>query len=1382
MVAQHLMLIASKNNRQTELKVKNIVFRTILDDIDVSHIWIDPKENRRAVALIDLHSSKHELEYHGSIDQSYVLAWTEPARSLLVKTHGVPSISYGVEDKLRMLFTIKKRGGSPVQSVHSAKDHYEIVFKNGWDAVQKACGNIWTVGGKPLTVLPFFPCFQEDLDIQILSLQNSDKCISAPKVSNVRTDGEDNQEDSQHTASVSHMEIHQLKQDSQFPLILPDTNTGNSELVNNKTNFGLIEDCKNDMNNSGGSQGKGLNTRVYCEVLAKPETSVKCMDGTFVWPENSGSRNTISSSLSDTALLYQVEKDPHIGNASKQNVQPVKSSSSYPYGITSLKKTGASLSSLLLKDEETIRCNNAFLGWLLSEMEYGSNSEISIIFDTDNLVLLLQSEGKSKDAWHAAIQQECYHSSKMPNHEETFLIQMKSIISLGLTRYKIILSTDGKRPQLFISETENQTMGSRNVQMPMQDWIASLIKQKSFSDIPEEWIEDDTAYKNVKQSYTHVKIVVCEAERKIVLLTLSSWGEEAESLVSAAREIRNLLILSRKPSKPFGKAQFYSFDRKSTAIESAQAIASQDEYEDDHFTEEPIFHRRSTNLHLRESTPASPMDDMPYKIGKEIYPESTEKQDELQATIGFPESKSNKIIEDYIKCPNIFLGWLLSEMNNITNSEIKLKFYRDTKTIVFQSDDEKKEVWQTAIEKECRHGSHMLDYEESFLMQMSPVMKSDLLKHKLMLSGDEERPQLLVTESENVTMDSNDGQMSMTDWIASLVEKKTVQNIPEEWLKDSSAYEEVQTLHRCVKIVVLEAQRKMVLLTLSWEEAKKTLEEAEQDIITLLNLWRIKTKKHKEKTQPDNFQSYVGDSDIQDGEFKHENEREERQYQTFDNEDKYVLEKVEKPVDRFVSYPAIYMEFFKRFLGKDLKAIESKYPSLEIEVLDQGFKIKNSYRIRDVENDISSLKRQIKCVKETFDIPGLVPFLRSEGKHFLNDIPTQFNCLVYFPERGQEYSGFLETLELTSTCYNGTLLGTARHGQNRIHLVQGKLTDVDLDMIVDISISSDVPEAKLVRGQTSKGLSLYLPEWASPNGFDCHKFFSKHREKLLEALQLLFQQAVYMQCKKVVISTNGMRKTKNNCASFPVEDFAKAFVIALRDAEVDDIYICETSSPVVFKAFEYTFARNRMAFRTSMERDWEVLESEETLSVPDYASLQKTRHISVHIASQSWLRFSQDELTCFPAHVNVDRVSIPYVSPEDQKMIESRIYSHHPDGLLPGQAEFVLLPGRKVLIYFCSPWGFDAQKTLDDAMKNCFQMGANSSYGKIRFIPPFGYPEHFVAQKVFQHLDSVVPSMMKHSQITILVENDSKKKPYDELLKRRNPEQKGFLRSICKNF
>ena len=49
----------------------------------------------------------------------------------------------------------------------------------------------------------------------------------------------------------------------------------------------------------------------------------------------------------------------------------------------------------------------------------------------------------------------------MSRYEETFLMQMNSIITIGLSGYKLVLNTDLGRPKLFVIEAKNMTEDSR---------------------------------------------------------------------------------------------------------------------------------------------------------------------------------------------------------------------------------------------------------------------------------------------------------------------------------------------------------------------------------------------------------------------------------------------------------------------------------------------------------------------------------------------------------------------------------------------------------------------------------------------------------------------------------------------------------------------------------------------------------------------------------------------------------------------------------------------------------------------------------------------------------------------------------------------------------
>ena len=129
--------------------------------------------------------------------------------------------------------------------------------------------------------------------------------------------------------------------------------------------------------------------------------------------------------------------------------------------------------------------------------------------------------------------------------------------------------------------------------------------------------------------------------------------------------------------------------------------------------------------------------------------------------------------------------------------------------------------------------------------------------------------------------------------------------------------------------------------------------------------------------------------------------------------------------------------------------------------------------------------------------------------------------------------------------------------------------------------------------QPGGGLTLLLPEWSSPEGFDCHKLFERQREKLQDAFQLIFCQADHCRYQRISIFTNGIRV--KDFAHFPVEDIAEATLNALHTAELDgilDVYICDTASSLVFKAFEYMFPRYQLILSQSHENDWEVVSSE----------------------------------------------------------------------------------------------------------------------------------------------------------------------------------------------
>ena len=245
--------------------------------------------------------------------------------------------------------------------------------------------------------------------------------------------------------------------------------------------------------------------------------------------------------------------------------------------------------------------------------------------------------------------------------------------------------------------------------MSVQAWITSQIEQKSFSDIPEDWFEDDSAYREVQNLHSCVKIVVCEAERKMVLLTLS-WEDALKSLSEAEHDINLLLNLWKmKPNQPKKKKQPDIFlKNKGTGTE---------------FTQDVPTHVDQTFVLIENNDRSNKITSPPMNTEKESYIDHAERQGEqpTQRNLTRSSSKLGGIMrreetsdslsslliknEGKIQCNNLFLGWLLSEMEFASNSEIIVNFDRDNMVLLFQSEDEKKDAWHAAIEQECRHVS-----------------------------------------------------------------------------------------------------------------------------------------------------------------------------------------------------------------------------------------------------------------------------------------------------------------------------------------------------------------------------------------------------------------------------------------------------------------------------------------------------------------------------------------------------------------------------------------------------------------------------------------------------------------------------------------------------
>ncbi|GFR90532.1 hypothetical protein ElyMa_004306100, partial [Elysia marginata] len=1352
------LLIANQHEDYTERKIKKIVYRSF-EDIDLTHVWLDPIETRRAIALIDVHPRGNVPEYHALEKQPYLLAWADPATSLLVNTNGISSLNYGTPDKLKMLFTMKKRGGSSVEFVkmwsplddsESSMNYFEIGFVHGWDAVLKASCKSWTVEGENLTLLPLFPCFQEDLETQILKLPNSKQCIHAPKTFDAEEVKDISVSTSQITGNTSQTRKYQMKEDDQT--ISPQTKDGltSREMVGSQMARPECFDSKSKLDESFLSQNNIVS-------IDDEQMDFSKRDQNFGLPINSSFPNDAIPNGSDNKTSIYAGMKGKLPALARDILAETHFPKSEAITDQSIKSGGSSAS--LLQKVVYIKYSNPFLGWLLSVMEYESSSKIIRDIDQDKKIICFQSEDGRGKEWVAALEQESSNISMMPDYEEFFLMAMRPMIQLSLEGKKLSLSLDQEQPQLLLTKTGDH----ENNQMRLGTWIKSLIAKESIPNIPEEWFEDESYYNQVKEIHPCVKFISCKDERSIKLLALS-WDEAKKSLSSAARDLKNWLVLSRK------SLQTADFDGKRAARPGStpQYLKSkydnESSYADENF-ESPFekFNTDSTlpNEFVNETYSHANLTNKLPGMARDILAQTHfPKPEEItyENHIGLSASLLQKVVD--IKCSNLFLGWLLSVMEYESSSKIITFFDPDKEIFCFQSEDERKEEWLAALEQESYDISQMPNYVEKFLISLKPIIHLSLEGKKLSLSMDQKKPQLLLTKTGDIEND----QMRLQTWIKSLIARESIPNIPEEWFEDESCYSKVKELHTCVEFISCKDERSIKLLALSWDEAKKSLSSAARDLKNLLVLSRISVKTNPGTTDLDGGKASQPESTSQSLKLN----KMGRSYPAKNHG------------DYFMKWHLRGLDFLKRFLWREIEMLKEKYHPLNIHVEHGGLKIQNAPWLDEVKNYLLSLQRQIKCHRQHFIFPMLQQFLQSEGQDLLNKTVDKHQCLIFFPGRDQEMpSGSVDTLELTSSCYHGIFLGTARKDQQSIHLVQGEPEHMDVDMIVAVTASTDVHEATIERCHSRDRLVLNLPEWSSPKGIDCHDLFEQQRQKLQEAIRLVFQQAAHFEYKRVAIFTNGMRNSEH--ANFPAEDFADAVGCALWTAGLHDfldVYICDTSSSLIFKAFDYIFARRKIAFRLTDERDWEVITTEETSSVPDYNCLQKNRHISVNLFKPGWSipSFPQNELVCLPVTMFIDHISIPFIGTEDQRELEKIIFRRFSDGLLAGQTEFFSLARKQFLVYCCPPWGFDADKTLGEAMTSCFHKA--SSYQRVHFVPPLGYPEHYVAHKVFQSLDTFTESIKDYTSINIWVQNHSQQKMLDAELNKRKSEQKGFFSKL----
>ncbi|GFO14661.1 hypothetical protein PoB_004116600 [Plakobranchus ocellatus] len=425
-----LLLIASENKEQTDQEVYKVVYRSF-KDMTVTKIWHDPLEKRRAVVLVNgLPVLNDKVPYLHQ--QPAFLAWAEKASSLLVKSNDAVTLRYGITDKLKMLFTIKKWGGSPVDFVRNwtrlSLDHcgyFEICFKNGWDATLRASMEFWSVEGKQLTVVPLFPCFEEKLESQIERLIKCKQCINHVNIS-------ESEEKMSVEPDASDFDI----KDSVMETIQQSQIKENmSAHIQNQVS--IMQTC---------APNKPLESNKPAKEQMQ-ESRRKDHD------VNSNEKGTRAYLLNNTKGIVFNETKGHIQKISNDNYNDPDSF----LDPNDLSKS-QTLKTMLHPHTVPIHCQNLFLGRLLSKMKREIDSRVDIQYKEDSRIILIHCKLEEGCFWKAAVQATCDSVSKMPTYEQNFLVEehVNSVIQLRLMQCKLILNCEQKYPRLLVMGEEGR--------------------------------------------------------------------------------------------------------------------------------------------------------------------------------------------------------------------------------------------------------------------------------------------------------------------------------------------------------------------------------------------------------------------------------------------------------------------------------------------------------------------------------------------------------------------------------------------------------------------------------------------------------------------------------------------------------------------------------------------------------------------------------------------------------------------------------------------------------------------------------------------------------------------------------------------------------------
>lgn len=169
--------------------------------------------------------------------------------------------------------------------------------------------------------------------------------------------------------------------------------------------------------------------------------------------------------------------------------------------------------------------------------------------------------------------------------------------------------------------------------------------------------------------------------------------------------------------------------------------------------------------------------------------------------------------------------------------------------------------------------------------------------------------------------------------------------------------------------------------------------------------------------------------------------------------------------DLIFKYPKIKLRYFRVLLTKELQDINDRWNSCRPQIIFNKDSVQISSSSRDATNRIASqfneLLSRIEHVKIPYNVPNLSTYLNSKGLNLIRSLSDVYKCVIEVPDPDNTSSPHLsldeeQTSEVSQgLVYKVIFLHTARCGGFNIHLVQGNMDDLNLEMKIRIQPSEN---------------------------------------------------------------------------------------------------------------------------------------------------------------------------------------------------------------------------------------------------------------------------------------------------------------------------------------